>query len=411
MLNAFTNTRTWVVASLMAAASIFGQDLAANTSAQKAPQPRPSCDQKPVCPPKPCCPERPEMKLNCAYNAPARVEVDSCSCWDFYFGASFIYWEAMQDNMEFAAVTSTGGLYNFYDTAANSVTSSEIIGHDFSYKPGFKVLAGMNFDRDHWDGYFEYTWFKSTTTTSVEVGADPATFYNGVVPTRGNAYLLANLNASANSSAATFNSAGQEWTLKFQSLDAALARTYYVGTQLTFRTIMGARFAWFSQKLGDTFSADGTLNQTGVAATYNEKQNFSSWGAGLVAGLNTKWMLGEGFSMIGNGSFDLLYTRVQTTNAKFKYATTGSAGPAVYKFPDDRPDFVMPHASLEFGFAWGSYFDCYNWHVDFAATYGFQVFWDANLFRDSNGSQVAFSQRGDGNLYLHGLNISARLDF
>ena len=412
MLNTFTNTRTWMVASLFAAASVFGQSgmVAANNNAQKAPEPRPNCNPQPVCPPKPCCPERPELKLNCAYNAPARVEVDSCSCWDFYFGASFIYWEAMQDNMEFAAVASTGVANNFFATGAGNTTSAEIVGHDFSYKPGFKVLAGMNFDRDHWDGYLEYTWFKSTTTTSVSAGPDSATARLGVLPVRGNGFMLNDADANPNTSTSAFNSASQEWKLKFQSLDAALARTYYVGTQLTFRTIMGARFAWFTQTLSDTFTSDGTLNQSAGVRTYHERQNFSSWGAGLMAGLNTKWMLGEGFSMIGNGSFDLLYTRVQTTNTKFSNTVAGAA-PSVYAFPDDRPDFVMPHASLEFGFAWGSYFDCYNWHVDFAATYGFQVFWDANLFRNFEGSQAAFSGRGTGNLYMHGLNLSARLDF
>jgi len=406
-----------MVASLFAAASVFGHsgEIAGNSCAPKptkAPEAKPSCNPQPVCPPKPCCPERPEMTLNCAYNAPARVEVDSCSCWDFYFGASFIYWEAMQDNMEYAAslaapASSTG----FFSLGSGVVTQSEIHGHDFEYKPGFKILAGMNFDYDHWDGYAEYTWFSSNTHSSINSGSDSSTTRVGVTPVKGNPFMLDAVQTGGNFSVAAFNDGSQEWKLSFQSLDAAIARTYYVGTKLIFRSILGARFAWFTQQAEQTFTNDGTLAFAFFpAGTYSSKQNFSSWGAGLMAGLNTKWMLGEGFSMLGNGSVDLLYTRVQTSNSKFSWQAVGSL-PAIYNSPDDRPDFVMPHMNLEFGFAWGSYLDCYKWHVDFAATYNFQVFWNANLFRQFTDFEAALISAPNGNLYMHGLNLSARVDF
>jgi len=119
-------------------------------------------------------------------------------------------------------------------------------------------------------------------------------------------------------------------------------------------------------------------------------------------------MIGEGFRMIGNGSVDILYTRVQTTNTKEQLAVTGFA-PITFAFPEARPDFLMPHMALEYGFGWESYFDCNNWHIDLLATYGFQVFWDANLFREMDSN--AYGKLSNGNLYMHGLTVSAKLDF
>jgi hypothetical protein len=75
-------------------------------------------------------------------------------------------------------------------------------------------------------------------------------------------------------------------------------------------------------------------------------------------------------------------------------------------------DYLRTHLDLEMGFGWGTYFDDNNWHVDLSAVYGFQVFWDQNMFREfSNSTMQAKSFAPNGNLYVHGLTLSARFDF
>lgn len=401
MLNLFAKKAPWLAASILAAASVFGQSREVN--ANDPCRAKPACAPKPVCPPKPCCDPVPQIQLIPAYNAPARVDVRGC--WDLYFGASFIYWEAMQDNMSFATSGASNQASGVYSTTPGTKSTSVIIGQDFEYKPGFKVLAGMNFDQDNWDGYAEYTWFRSSVSASVAippVDKIPAGTSVGISPTMGSPDIV--------SIAGVYDSGSQDWFLKFQALDTALARTYYVGTKLTFRSIFGARFAWFTQEKEATFVANVVPN-VGTKGTWDLDQRFSSWGAGILAGLHTNWILGEGFRIIGNGSVDLLYTRVQTTNDKEIWAPVGAATVTrAYRQP--RPDFVMPHMDLEFGFGWSTYFDCNNWHIDLLATYGFQAFWGAELFRHFDDDvQVTNSNLESGNLYLHGLTVSARLDF
>lgn len=226
-----------------------------------------------------------------------------------------------------------------------------------------------------------------------------------VSPTIGDPELVSESGARG-----AYDSGSQDWFLKFQALDAALARSYYVGTKLTFRSIFGARFAWFTQQRDANFVAN-IASGIATKGSLDIKQKFSSWGAGLMAGLHTNWILGEGFRIIGNGSADLLYTRVQKANDKNTWAPVG-ADSVIWAFPQAQPNFVMPHTDLEFGFGWSTYFDCNNWHVDLLATYGFQAFWGAELFRHFNDDvQVTNSSLESGNLYMHGLTVSARIDF
>jgi hypothetical protein len=232
-----------------------------------------------------------------------------------------------------------------------------------------------------------------------------------LTPTRGNPFLLQNIaDGGPSDVAAVFDEAHQEWKLNFQSLDLAIIRPYFVGKKLLFRTLFGARLAWFTQIDEERFLDNAKLSEEGPAGIYTMKQNFCSWGIGLLSGWQSNWLLGKGFSLIGNGSFDLLYTRVSSANSRFEWTETVSL-PVIYKFPDNRPDFLMPHMNLEFGFGWGTYFDCYNWHADLSMTYNFQVFWGANLFRNFTSSQASISKASNGNLYIQGLTLSGRLDF
>lgn len=353
--------------------------------------------KKEECPPPRCCEPIPKIKLVPRYNAPYRIE--PCDSWDVYGGVSFTYWQASQDNMEFCASDVSTGVFPFL--IPNTKTTASIINHDFTYKPGFKLLAGVNFAHDHWESYAEYTWFNNSISSSARREESTPEYPGvGISALNGNPGL-----PSFN----IFDFANQKWNIFFQSLDTAIARAHYVGESLIIRPLFGARFAWISQKKHQYFSGDGAFFS--FDGTFDDSQSFSSWGAGLLAGLDTSWVLGAGFKVIGNGSVDLLYTRVQTTNAK-QTLTASDAAPAIFAFPTARPDFIMPHADLEFGFSWGDYFEDEASHIEVLATYGFQVFWGANLFRHFNSeSQPTNSNLLKGNLYLQGLTAAVKIDF
>ena len=94
-MNLATKTMPWMVASLLAATSVFGQN-----QSQGACAPQQCVPQPPVCKPAKCCvPQNPQEPKMCAYNAPAEINVGCQGDIDFWASGSFIYWQPSQDNM------------------------------------------------------------------------------------------------------------------------------------------------------------------------------------------------------------------------------------------------------------------------------------------------------------------------
>lgn len=377
-MSLFAKTGPWIAASLCAVASVFGQ----NCEPKKS---EPKCEPvkcKPVqCAPK-CCDPVPEITLMPGYNQCSRIDV-RCS-WDVFATASFTYWQPVQDNMELGIV---------WDRTTNpSVFQGNVVNENFDYKPGFKVGLGMNFDHDCWESLVEYTWFRGSHSQSTSLNTD------------GNDRLFPLWTTPLSGS---FFAGSQKWKLHMDILDWDLARSYYVGTKLTFRPFFAARAAWIRQNM----DVDYTNSSIGGGSVLVNKTSHS-WGVGPRAGLQTNWMIGDGFRLFGNGAGDILFTQYTKLKTAQKSVTSAGVLSLADSVTQRKLNTVRPHLDLELGLGWGSYFDCNNWHVDFTAGYGFQVFFDQNMFRHfSDDVGIAVSNSPNGNLYMHGLTVTARLDF
>lgn len=369
-MSLFAKTGPWVVASLIAATSVFGQN---SKSTDKG------CSKT--------CDEMKQMQLMPAYNAPSRIEVRGC--WDVYASGSFTYWQAIQENMELGVVVTT-------PTAPAVTTSGDVVNPSFGYKPGFKVALGMNFDHDNWDSMIQYTWFRgkhATTTTMDRVGF-PST-------------SLHNLWMSPTGAANDFTSGSGNWKLHMDLVDWELARSYYVGTKLTFRPFFAARAAWIRQNIDVDYSSEV---DTGRNVDIDKRSH--SWAVGPRAGLYSDWMIGDGFRLYGNGAGDILFTQYKKLKSTQAITTAAGVPVSTLVVTQTKLNCLRTHLDLELGLGWGSYFDCNNWHVDLSAGYVFQVFFDQNMFRHFNDDvHIMNSMSPNGNLYMHGLTATARFDF
>lgn len=380
MLNFLKSSKLWMVASLFAATSVFSQQprKPANEPCKPA-----SCE--------PCNPCAPHELLQCpttpAYNAPARIDTQ-CS-WDIWVDASFIYWQALQDNMEPAqsrtrTITTTTGTNDF-----------GLVNMDFQYKPGFKVGLGMAFDFDFWDVGLEYTRLHGTVHRSASMSTSAVAAGNGYYPLWIDQLLSNNSTLYTNNS----NAFKAKWLLNLDFLDADLGRWYYVGTQLTFRPSVGMRASWIKQQAKATYL---NINNSGFSMNGINKEH--SWGIGPKFALDTNWMIGDGFRIIGNAEFDILFRQYLRSFHCFN-ELTGTPSLILLKKQSD-VNALRSHLDLELGAGWATYFDCHNWHIDLSATYGFQVFWNENMFDYNLARNKTY-----GNLYVHGLTVTARLDF
>lgn len=364
-----TNVKICLIASLFTLSSITGQE---EQCAIKEEEKTRSVYEQP--------------QMTPGYNTSSRIDV--CKNRDFFATGSFIYWQPIQEMMHLGVVSDNTNSLDF--------VNGHVVELDFKYKPGFKIGIGMNFDYDKWDTHLQYTWLRGSH--HVHTSLDSSNIHVTLLP----AWQIPDFLDPRY----TFGS--EEWKLHLDILEWSLARGYYVGEKLCFRPFFGARAAWIRQNLH--------VDYTNVIPSFlliwpstHISQNFNSWGVGPTAGVCTNWNIGHGCRLYGNGEIDILYT--QYTHLKARQISDASGATHVTIRRKDA-NYLRTHLELTFGFGWGTYFANNKWHADLSADYGYQVFFDQNMFQfPQNAFAIGRLIAPNGNLYIHGLTTSLRVDF
>jgi hypothetical protein len=328
----------------------------------------------------------PKRKMQKGYSHPARVDVKGC--YDWYVWGTYIFWQPRQDGLELAREVYTP------DVPVGEERHTTLVHMDFDYHSGFKVGIGGNFERDDWSMDFEYTRFYTTDNKSKTLSRDLADldirrfwpFWNEFDP-------------------GAFFHVGAKWRLRFNIIDGILARSYYVGTKLSFKPFVGLRGGWIHQK----YHADYSSNYTGTDVFTYLRSRSRSWLIGGRVGLDTNWHLGEGFRFFGNTAASLFYQHFKTRVRNF--LPEGQATDSGLLVIREKEGYFNPNFEIAMGFGWGSYFCKDKWHVDLSAGYELHLFWDQNMMRKMFDYMIARSDPTPGDLVLHGLAVSLRFDF
>ena len=312
-----------------------------------------------------------EDQMTAGYNSPARIDTHG---YDFSIWGSFLYWQGMQDFMELG--------YYPVGTGDSYTKTQEQIEMDFDWKPGFKVGIGASTDYDHWDFAAEYTWFHAKNKKSHTVDST-VYFY---VP------RYNNLTSTG------INKVSGSWKMNFDIVDAEMARSYYVGTKLSFRTFFGARAAWLNQKYKEQLYI---LEVEAVPAHwwyYTGKTR--NWGVGPRVGIDVNWMFTEGFRFFGNAATSILYSRYRISEKEDNVVNLENEFEILYQ--KSKFHALRPNLEILGGLGWGTYFGDGEYHFDLSAAYEFRFFWSQEAMRYD-------VIRGD--LTLNGLTVTARFDF
>ena len=359
-MNLFAKTNFWIGGSLLTIASLFSQNEPCLPSCQPEPCPPPCQD----CEPKACAAD--PITTYCTMGR---------GCWDLFATASFIYWSPSQDNMELGIVSQTDTLYALHGDEINL---------DTAYQPGFKLGFGTNLKQGNWDMYLQYTWFRSKQETSESLAAADGKVLLAaeLIPLSGHRFL----------------DGKEDWRLYMDLLDLELGKHYSVQTDLFFRPFFGLRAAWIRQNLETDYLNESTgKNQHNISIV----QKSNSWALGLRTGLSTDWMVGKCFRVYGNGNGDLLFTQYSNLSTKQQGTTTTGAlaSNSLYAVKQHNINCVRGRLELELGLGWGTYFSNNNRYVDLSAGYGFQIFFDQNMFRNFlDDTALAKSISPNGNL-------------
>jgi len=292
--------------------------------------------------------------------------------------------------LDIAALSSQQEVPSSYVLEA-FVPETKLVEVDFEFKPGFKIGVGFEFGCDNWDFYAEYTRFHSTVSNSAS--AD-----NGALIIT-NAPLYTGLDAQT---------ASGKWKLEMDYIDLFLRREFWVGNCLTLRPALGLRINWFDQNFNLSYDRRGATELTFIEGlTTNTKSN--NKGVGFTVGLHSNWMFCSGFRLYGDLFTSLLYADYDNRVTLYYEGQINVQVPLANLVFNSCPDYIRPSMEISMGLGWADYFCCNDWYLDLSIGYDFKVFWSQKLRGVDDIRTVSGKVYDD--LFLHGLNISAKLFF
>ena len=313
-----------------------------------------------------------------AYNAPGNVTI--CDGMQGYVKADFIYWQALGD------YPRLGILYN--GTAFNPIDVQRL---DFSYdyEPGFKVGIGKYYKLDNWNVFLNYTRLHTTNRFDFTFNDNSQDFST--------LYLI---NTLSGNPLINFQA---RWERNLDKADLELARLYYMGRRVILRPFAGVSGHWISQKYDFLVFNNGAQS----ASTHARS---TSWALGSRFGMDSEWIFWGNTRVFANLALSLLYASNKTTADVSDYATASRD----FHLDKERVRTLRHVEELIVGFGWGAYLA--NDRVFFDATIGYETecFSNTNYYTNYIDDAI-HTTRADiynpGNLFLHGLIVSARLNF
>ena len=334
-----------------------------------------------------------EEQMMSGYNSPARFDVKGG--WDVFVTASYLYWEAKEKGLDYAITIPA-------DAAVLAPVDYNYKVHslDFDYKSGFKVALGTNLNHDNWTLMLEYARLTGTHNSSTTRSTDVYTS----TPER---LLSPWIYSTLETGTVFFTHLTGKWESKYNMFNLELARPCYVGTNLIFKPHMGLTTGWIDQE----YTAVGTIVNN--ATTITSKAKSDSWIAGPRAGVDGHWLLGAGFDVEADVAGALVY---QDFDVSFKQASNSWTTAYVYNSSKDVYQ-ITPVLEGTIGLGWGTYLDSNNWQLSFQALYDFLYYFNQNQMRKLTdqvlgmaASTTRINSKAD-DLWLHGLTVTARLDF
>lgn len=316
-----------------------------------------------------------------------------------------LYWHAKVGGSEYA--------YSFQPSIiqTGSILLPQLHGrtkhNDFDWEWGVKVGLGCHLAHDGWDLNAEYTWFESRSSNA-STKASPS----ALMPLRLFSEMLA-LKAKSH------------FGLDYHNIDLSLGHSFFISKMVAFRPFVSVKTSWIDLDQDALYTASQLNdflfpgpNQT-VGLDFKSKNRSRFWGLGPQIGINSKWFLGNRFSLFNDLAGSILYGYFQTNyresippdNVQFSYGKIIKNRSKYHRF--------VPYIRLYAGLGWERYLNCDKQHIALKFGYEVQYYWRANQMsqiEDTSNPAGSFSlrilsQQLSEDVMLYGFTSEFRLDF
>lgn len=320
----------------------------------------------------------------------------------------FLYFQTKEDGFEYVAENNTVSA-----DSSNINLNAKTVNFDFSYKPGFKLGLGFYIPRISWD--FSFNWMDLNTKCSQTNRLAQTDEGIGLIPLFWSSAAFNN-----NKSYIRFSESRAKLKLSINSLDAEVGDSFFTSPHISLRLHGGLKGAIIHQKFYVSYNDGNTIldsddNAIGLL-TGLTKIRSDYKGLGPRIGLDSSWNIYcSDFNIIASGSIAFLLSRFDVRHHEHDTAYNYTSDAYLsHEFKiHDYVWLVRPAAQMKLGIDWGRCFgSCTQYYFAMNAAYEMEYFWEQNLSRRLIDEQVyGISYPNKGDLFLHGLVISAHLEF
>jgi len=286
---------------------------------------------------------------------------------NLFLTAEALVYRVSEDNNPFAYTVDTLGNITDYHADVDD------------WKWGFRVALGYNMSHDCWDVVATYSRMNFSTTSRVSA------------PTTGTLHS----HALPDSELAKVS---DKWEVDFNQLDVEQGRQFFVSKYLRVRPKFGLRNVFLNndQELKMTTEA-------GVPQKIDNEEHF--WGMGVLAGVDTVWGLGQGFSIYGNFGLSGLLGHFTPKE------TVQTSATATHLNKSSHLQNTKATMDLALGLRWDRNFSNDRFHIGFNFGFEQHVFFNMNRnwFSDATfETNVGTSGR---DFTMSGFAFGGRFDF
>lgn len=302
----------------------------------------------------------------------------------FYVTGSLLYWQALEQTMDYAFISQPGS------SLANDGTFRYLTDN---WNAGFKVGGGCRIPSSDYEVALNYLHYNTRAKDSVSVGSGANIYSGWTAP-------------FANLTGAQF--AKGDWKIDLNMAALEMAARFNPVADLGLRPHAGLIFASLNQHLHIALSGGVTR---GMPRTVLDNSNYLTndfWGIGVRTGCDGVWRLGQGFSIYGDAAVSVLYGEFNIKQDEI-VLLEGLMPRSVYDF---QTRFPLPRTIAEVGAGvqWVQDFD--QTRIQVKLGWENMVFFGQNqLKRFTNSIDPASTVTTHGDLMTQGLTFSALFGF
>ncbi|MBX9924529.1 MAG: hypothetical protein K2Y01_10505 [Rhabdochlamydiaceae bacterium] len=358
-----------------------------------------------------------KTKLGCLFWIPGcflvaeptqHSSVDLCHSMKYSVDASFTYWYAKEDGLAAArsALIDPGAMIR-------PLENGEVFRQSFSYAPGFQVGLGIE-SSNRWQLHGEYTYYRSTNTTSRSAPVDWINSSLGVWE-MSNWFLQSTV---LRGNPLTGTHLFSRWNLGMDLGDLIVSRPFISRADDKqvrggeFSPFGGLRTVWIRQKMDlqltqDSISVGGSNFLPTQPVESNNNSN--SWNIGPRFGAEGKYFFPYGLSVQGMLGASLLYTKFTTLeHEEFSSSRLLSSNPIRANM--NGYNCVRPVLDTSLGIGWGTN-RCKKWNCNLSIDYDFSYFWGQNMMVVMLDQFNNVGSSGDNDLYFQGVTANLAFSF